>query len=196
MLPRLRDLYRPFESLVLLRIPAQGRGGFDFYFNGQVTNRSDSFFEHRAAIHRVVALYRQATDASERVLWLQADDDQAHFNGAALTFRFSDELSQATFDRWIESTFTRRGRFRLAGRRFPISPTRVQVAAIDRHLWQPLQMEFSTRGIVALLPRGTCGNTVHRLATNIQRFLDPGVKVWLGGADYTTVIKSSISETA
>jgi hypothetical protein len=33
---------------------------------------------------------------------------------------------------------------------------------------------------LAIVPRGTCGNTIHRLVTNIQRFLDPSAKAFIG----------------
>jgi hypothetical protein len=39
------------------------------------------------------------------------------------------------------------------------------------------------------LPEGTCGNTIHRLITNIQRFLDPAVEAWIGDAPYDDFLK-------
>jgi hypothetical protein len=196
-LPTLQEAYRPLESLVQLRIPSTGRGGHDFYFDGRVTNRSDSFFDHRANIKVVVDMYRRATDASEKALWLDTDDVRgAPFRGSALTIRFSEPLGEQTFERWLDSTFSRHGRFRLSGRVFRTGPTNAQIAALDRHLWQTLQMEVSARGITALLPRGTCGNTVHRLITNIQRYLDPGVDAWVGETKYDDLVSTSATVAA
>lgn len=195
-LPKLRETYRPLESLVQLRVPAPGRGGHDFYYDGRVTNRSDSFYDHRAQVRQVVETYRRATDASEAALWLPGDHDGARFHGSALTLRFSEPLSGPTFERWLDSTFTRHGRFRLSGRVFRTGPTRAQIAAIDRHLWQTLQMEVSARGITALLPTGTCGNTVHRLVTNIQRYLDPAVQAWVGETSYDELVSAAFSDAA
>jgi len=196
-LPVLQDAYRPLESLVQLRIPAAGRGGHDFYFDGRVTNRSDSFYDHRSNVRDVVDLYRRTTEASENALWLESSiEPHVAFRGAALTIRFSERLADQTFERWLDSTFTRHGRFRLSGRVFRTGPTRAQIAAIDRHLWQTLQMEVSATGITALVPAGTCGNTVHRLITNIQRFLDPAVQAWLGSASYDEVVGASFRGAA
>ncbi len=196
-LPQLQRAYRPLESLVQLRIPSSGRGGHDFYFDGRVTNRSDSFYDHRAKVRSVVDLYRRTTEASEKVLWLESkESDGVAFRGAALTVRFSERLSNQTFERWLDSTFTRHGRFRLSGRVLRTGTSTAQIAAIDRHLWQTLQMEVSATGITALVPVGTCGNTVHRLVTNIQRFLDPAVEAWLGTTSYDDVVGASFKGAA
>jgi len=59
-LPQLQQIYHPLFSISQLRFPAAGKGGHDFYFNGKVTNRSDSFADHRA--HLVLsALTRHLT---------------------------------------------------------------------------------------------------------------------------------------
>lgn len=194
-LRELQDLYRPLESLVQLRIPGEGRGGHDFYFDGKVTNRSDSFFEHRQHAAYVTDLYRRSTDLAESHLWMEAEPAEPReaggyvLTGAALVLRFSEPLSQPTFDRWLSSAFQRRrNRFRLSGRVFRRGPTKAHICALDRHLWQPLLLEATTRQLTAVLPRGTCGNTVHRLVTNVQRFLDPGVDAWLGERAYETFI--------
>ena len=52
----------------------------------------------------------------------------------------------------------------------PLSAT-----TFDRHLW------------------GTCGNTVHRLVTNVQRYLDPKAEVWLGSERYDEAVAKSMS---
>ena len=44
--------------------------------------------------------------------------------------------------------------------------------------------------LTALLPDGTCGNTIHRLVTNIQRFLDPAVEAWIGDTPYSDLIQA------
>jgi hypothetical protein len=46
--------------------------------------------------------------------------------------------------------------------------------------WQPISLELSATRVVALLPKGTCGNTFHRLVTNVQRHVCPKIDVWLG----------------
>ena len=75
-------------------------------------------------------------------------------------------------------------------------PTKVHVAAIDLHLWQPFLLEATSSQLTAVLPRGTCGNTIHRLVTNVQRLLDPNVDVWLGSERYETAVQDSMLAAA
>ena len=62
------------------------------------------------------------------------------------------------------------------------------VVAIDRHLWQPFLLEVTSQHLLAVLPHGTCGNTVHRLVTNVQRELAPTAKAWLGSEPYDKAV--------
>lgn len=195
-LPGLQSSYGPLRSFVQLRIPGQTRGGHDFYFDGRVTNRSDSFYDHRANVRDIIRSYRRATEESEKSLWWASGlEVGVGVHNAVLTIRFSQQLRQETFERWMDSTFVRHGRFRLSGRVFRTGQTRAVIAVIDQHLWQPFEMEVSVRGITALIPKGTCGNTVHRLVTNIQRYLDPAIEVWLGETSYRDLVSSSFRTT-
>lgn len=189
----LRGVYRPFHSIIQLRVPSTGRGGHDFYYDGQVTNRSDSFADHREQLAYVLTLYRRTTEKAEDILWTrlhsrpQAEGPLAR--GAPVLMQFSERLSDDVFWRWINSVFGRRNNaFRLWGHPIEAGPGTVHVYGIDRHLWQSIYLEFARDHLLAFLPEGTCGNTVHRLVTNVQRFIDPAVKVWIGDLPYEAVV--------
>jgi hypothetical protein len=70
----------------------------------------------------------------------------------------------------------------------------VHVYGLDRHLWQPLFLELTATGCVAIIPNGTCGNAVHRLVTNIQRYLDPGAIVHLGDQRYSAMVQEASTD--
>ena len=199
-LPQFRDLYDPMHSLVQLQIPSGSRGGHLLYHDGHATNRSDSFVEHRAAIAQVLGLYRRITEHSEDQLWVdttEVGDDGFTVKGAPVTIQFRQPLSEATFNRFVDLGLKRRtSRFRIGGYVTRRGPTKVHVGAIDRHLWQPFLLEVTSKQLVAVLPRGTCGNTIHRLVTNIQRLLDPSVDVWLGNERYETAVENSMLAAA
>ncbi len=194
----LQQVYQPLRSIIQLRIPGSGRGGHDFYFNGKVTNRSDSFFDHRQNVEFVLGTYRRVTERAEDLLWFGSngtpqEGDGMRLRGAPVLLQFSEPLGQQTFDRWIESTFGRKtSRFRLSGHPMRLSRTKVHVYGVDRHLWQPLMLELTDRHMYAVLPRGTCGNTVHRLVTNVQRFLDPGVVAWVGDQRFEALVDDAL----
>ncbi len=193
----MQKLYAPLYSISSLRFPAQGRpGGHDFYFDGKVTNRSNSFADHRQHLEFVLKLYKQATETTERVTWqgVEKTNITTHnlaqtFVGAPVILRFSESLSQGVFDKFIESTFRRTNSFRLWGNPIILGPSKVHVYGVDRHLWQQLFLEITECQIVAIIPEGTCGNTVHRLVTNVQQYLDPGVDVWVGNQHYSELIR-------
>ncbi|WP_157040920.1 hypothetical protein [Roseiflexus sp. RS-1] len=182
-----------------LRFPSPvGKGGHDFYDNGRVTNRSESFRDHRSHLLFVVRIYEKLLKLTEQHAWYgiqESVDVPGGFRrlvGAPVTIHFQEPLTQEVFDHWIKATFERRrNKFRLWGHPIRLGPTKVHVYGVDRHLWQPLFLELTTQGLVAILPRGTCGNTVHRLVTNVQRYLDPGATAFIGDIHYTSMVEKS-----
>ena len=189
-------LYDPLHSLVQLQIPGGDRGGHHFYYNGRATDWSDSFLEHRATVNRVVRLYQNVTARAEDRLWVRTDsvgEEGFSLTGAPVTIIFSEPLSKATFDRFVNLGLQRqRSLFRIGGYVTRRGPTKVHLAAIDHHLWQPFLLEATNEHLIVVLPRGTCGNTIHRLVTNVQRYLDPNVKVWLGDETYEHAVGESM----
>jgi len=201
-LPRLRAYYAPLHAIAQLRIPAHGPGGHDFYYWGKATNRSTSFANHRQNVMYVLNLYRHATQVTEQTAWsgvekttLDIQGEQRVLIGAPVTLEFSEPLSQTAFDNFIQSTFHRENNpFRLWGNPIKLGPRKVHVYGLDRHLWQPLHLEITDKRIIAILPAGTCGNSIHRLVTNVQQFLDPNIRVWIGDRPYKDLISGKPSE--
>ena len=195
----LMNLYDPLHSLVHLQVPSGGRGGHRFFYDGRCTNWSDSFVEHRATVKSVVTLYREITERAEARLWVdtvQVGDDGFSLRGAPVTIRFREPLTRATFKRFVDLALRRRtSRFRIGGYITQRGPTKVHLAGIDRHLWQPFLLEATNQHLLAVLPQGTCGNTIHRLVTNVQRYVDPRVGVWLGSEPYERTVAESMKAT-
>jgi hypothetical protein len=194
----LQRIYAPLYSISQLRFPATGRGGHDFYYSGKVTNRSDSFADHRAHLKYVVEIYKAATERAEDEAWYSQDEvalaASAAFTavrGAPVVLRFAQPLDVGVFERWVSTLGHKRGRFRLWGTPFHVAAGAVHMYGADRHLWQPLFLEITRHHLVAVLPRGTCGNTIHRLVTNVQHFIDPAVQAWVGDQPYGDFLKSA-----
>ena len=194
------DSYDPLHSLVQLQMPAAGRGGHRLYYDGRATNRSDSFADHRATVRRVLALYRSVTEHAEDRLWVDTTDaghDGYKIRGSPLVIDFGETLSEPLFNRFVELALERRtSRFRIGGFVTRRGPTKAHVVAVDRHLWQPFLLEATSRHLLAVLPQGTCGNTVHRLVTNVQRELAPTAKAWLGSEPYDTAVANAAGVTS
>lgn len=191
----LQKSYDPMNALAALRIPSlTTTGGHDLYQAGQITNRTDSFEDHRNTVRYLYQIYKSVLNYTELLAWQQygAPGEQPlkamQTGGAPLVVRFAQPLGKEIFERWINLAFQKRNRFKLWGQPIAMGPTKVHVYGADRHLWQPINLELTDKGLTALLPRGTCGNTFHRLVANIQHYVSPKIDAWLGEKPFAEVV--------
>ena len=196
-LQKMRPEYDPLESMVSLRIPAPRRGGHDVYYDGRFTNRSDSMTSLRQTVEVVTSIYRYSTEKAEQASWPHSVDVAEPISlGMPLLVKFSQELELGTFERWTASFRRKNNRFRLWGNPIKMGPGKVHIYAIDNHLWQPIDIEVTRDHLYALLPSGTCGNTIHRLVTNIQQFVDPKLETYIGDQKYEEFIAQAPTNTS
>jgi len=165
-----REIDPHWSAIKMLRIPASRQGGFDLWNWGKMTYRASSFREGNNYLRYIARVYEQATRAIEDAVWLGAEptqnQNQTEFRltGMPVVFTFGNPLSVATFQNFITTTFERgQGPFRLWGNPIVMGPGKVHVYGMDLHLWQQLYMELTPHYFLFVLPKGTCGNTVHRL---------------------------------
>jgi len=164
---------------------------------GQVTNRAESFEDHRNTVRYLYRTYKSLLERTERSAWLNPEDGSGGpsaarlFEGVPLIINFAEQLSEATFNRWVSLAFQKRNQFRLWGEPIRLGPTKVHVYGADRHLWQPINLDMSATRVVAILPKGTCGNTFHRLVTNVQRYVCPKIDVWLGAKPFQQLVSEA-----
>lgn len=201
-LPEVRKYLPSFTATSLLRLPSQvGSGGHELYHDGKVTNRADSFLDHRQQILSVVGDYDAITRSLEDTVWLSAEHhrfgptavEAVGLKGTAVVLQFAKPLKERVFHNFVQWTFVEnRGPFRLWGEPRWYGSGKVHIYGLDLHLWQQLTLEITRHQMVLILPEGTCGNTVHRLVTNVQRHLDPAVSVYIGSESYETRIRQQI----
>ena len=206
ILDRLQDIHPPFNALSMIRIPSyQARGAYDLWAWGKMTYRSTNFRRGRLQLDGFSRLYQKLVEEVEKRLWLSVDEqpvgegqNAVRVVGAPFTIQFDRPLSQPVFEKLIQSTFgpSPSGPLRLWGNPLWLGKHRVHVYGIDRHLWQKVHLELTPDGIIAFLPQGTCGNTANRLLTNVQRFVSPGAKGWVGDTPYSDLIVEAWTETA
>jgi hypothetical protein len=201
-LQSLQENYAPLYALYALRFPSRvGRGSHDLYQQGRLTNRSESFEEHRNMVRYFYRTYGAMLAHTEATAWHRMERTPASLRtnigakGVPLIVRFKDEITAPTFRHWVTRAFQKRNRFRLWGEPIWLGPTKVHVYGADRHLWQPINIEMTERSLVAILPQGTCGNTFHRLVTNIQAYVSPSIDAWLGGEPFQGLVDNSIAQS-
>lgn len=193
-LAKLQENYDPLHALYALRLPSRmGRGGHDLFQAGQITNRTDSFEDHRNTVRYLYRIYNAILDFTEKSAWREIARNQSlhvGLKGVPLVVKFAESLSETTFNRWVQMAFQKRNRFKLWGDPIKLGPTKVHVYGADRHLWQPINLELTASGLVAILPQGTCGNTFHRLVTNIQHYVCPRIHAWVGADSFEDVVRN------
>ena len=203
-LNKFQELYLPFYAISQLRFPSPiGRGGYDFYNNGKVINRSENFRDHRSHILYIQRIYDELIKMTEEKAWYSMYKETSTLSGqfqkligSPVTIKFGEPLSKETFDYWIKSTFSRMNNcFRLWGNPIVLGPTKVHVYGVDKHLWRPIYMEITDKHLVVIIPKGTCGNTIHRLVCNILRYIDPSAKAYIGDIEYKDMVEQSILRT-
>jgi hypothetical protein len=202
-LGNLQDTYSPLHALYALRFPSRvGRGCHDLYQQGRITNRSDSFEEHRNMVRYLYRTYGTMLALTEETAWHRLESTPASMRtnvgakGMPLIVQFKERLSEPTFKHWVTRAFQKRNPFfKLWGEPIWLGPTKVHVYGADRHLWQPVNIEMTEKSLVAILPQFTCGNTFHRLVTNIQTYVCPSIDAWLGGEPFQNIVDNSIAES-
>ena len=201
-LPQLQKIHAPFRALKMLRLPAEHRGGYDLWSWGKLTFRAHSFRTGRAYLLTMTRMYQAATEALEKTAWIQAEalpnlESGVRLTGTPITFRFAKDLPLQALHAFSEAIFGRaRNVFRLWGNPQWRSERFAYVHAVDMHLWEPIGLELTPAYFRLYLPRGTCGNTVHRLARNLQRYVDPAVEVYVGDTPYTELFRQALWEQA
>ena len=192
VLKRLQENYDPLYAVYALRFPSRlGRGSHDLFQTGQITNRTDSFEDHRNTARYLYRVYKAILDFTEECAWHSISTErslQTGMKGVPLIVKFDEPLSEATFNRWMQLAFQKRNRFKLWGDPIRLGPTKIHVYGADRHLWQPINLEITSKQVVAILPHGTCGNTFHRLVTNIQHYVCPKIQAWVGSERFEDVV--------
>jgi hypothetical protein len=195
----MRSHYDPLQSIVALRMPAPRRGGHDIYYDGRFTNRSDSVLSLRQTVQLVTALYQGTTMLAEdaaRPRSTSYEEGTTRTLGTPVFVRFSKSLDTDTFERLIASLSHKRNRFRLWGRPIARGTGKIHVYAVDNHLWQPLDLEITRNHIYAMLHEDTCGNAIHRLIANIQRYVDPKIEAYIGDRSYESFVKQAMGESS
>lgn len=196
-----RQYFSSFHSVGSLRFPSHvGKGGHDVYQNGKFTNRSDSFSDHRIQLKQIVSIYQDMTERLEKKVWIEVEEIKSKdnlintsFKASPVTISFSKPLNKYVFNNFVEYTFPKgREPFKIYGEIKRISEEQVHVYGVDLHLWQNVVLDLSTERFILFLPKGTCGNTIHRLVTNIQKFLDPQIDVYIGDSSYEGILNQVI----
>ena len=165
------------EVGIVVRDPELGWVNEGINFQGRFVANGDDFNIHQAIVRRVIDRYRDFVEAVEQRLlsWVTLPHGGARLRGMPITIRFSRPIPDVGL--FVESLFSSREPFRLWGLYEPVGNSLVEVEAVDLHVGQRLRFDITTDWLRVYLFEGGCGNTIARLASNLQRYFDGALSI-------------------
>ncbi|MEV6840303.1 hypothetical protein AB0N17_38395 [Streptomyces sp. NPDC051133] len=121
-----------------------------------------------AVVHRYSRLVQLCE--ARAINWSSVGNDGGSiFSGAPISIRFNRQIPD--LEHFTASLFASRRPFRLWG--IPeLSGDVARVEAVDLHVGHGLRLEIGPQWMRVYLDKGTCGNTVARLVSNLQHRFD------------------------
>lgn len=131
-----------------------------------------------ATVRKYAATIRTIED--EHALGWERTNGVLVHRGAPFIIRFPSTLLIHDLQAMASSIFRPAKPFRLFGLFSRSDEGRVDVEAIDLHTGDPLSVEITAKWMRVYLPRGSCGNVVARLYTNLQHTLHSDIDLVTG----------------
>jgi hypothetical protein len=168
------------RSLCYSKIKVERGNGQNFvadevkYTGRIITKAGQSIDDHVSLVEIVRKIYRTLIEKIE-----QNSIGTRQVEGRTL---IEGQAFELILDRKIEDLDKFAGRlllsttFRLWGIVNKISADMRQIAAVDLHTGDPINLEITPALIRIYLPKGSCGNTILRLYVNLQHYFDSAIR--------------------
>jgi hypothetical protein len=153
----------------------------DVKYDGKITARGTSFQSHISLVSTVARDYsRNIADFETRFALHFEPAQNGHFalTGEPLAVTFGRPI--ANIEVFLEKVFSGAAPFRLSGVPVNVRGQLYRVVAVDLHVSQTVTFEITPEFMRVFLPRGSCGNTIARLYTNLQHYYDSTVELRTG----------------
>ena len=163
-----------------VRIRYRARGEPDFFtldelsFTGRLTARGTSYEMHRNLVERLIDVYRQRLEFVE--------EHRIHLSRSGVAGEpFVINLIPGIYlPNLIDTMFRGNDPFRLVGIAQPLGDDYWTISAVDLHSGGRLDFELSPTTLRIYLQDQACGNSVLRLESNLQRYLQGSVALKSG----------------
>ncbi len=145
---------------------------------GQFVATGSSFALHQAVVGRVRKKYADLVGAIEeyRMCWNPLETGSGGtFSGGAIELKFSKKIPD--LEKFTDRLFSSKAPFRLWGIPVAAGDDLFEVDAVDLHVGHVLRLDVSSEWLRVVLLQNTCGNTIARLVSNLQRHFDAGLEV-------------------
>lgn len=150
-------------------------------YNGRFTAISgNSAKEHIYLVNRIKTAYKEFINQIESSsIQYVFDGNKVSIQGEPIIIKFSKTISDVkAFNNILTSS---KNPFRIWGISNFIFEDYVSVSGIDLHTGDKIDFEIGKEWMRIYLPKGSCGNVVFRLLTNIQHYFDSNANIFIGG---------------
>lgn len=152
------------------------------YSFGKLVGKGTSISGHLLTVALVLDAYArviQQIETDYALGWVPAHGGLVH-RGEPLVFRFPADAEIIDLMEFAGSVFSSKLPFRLFGIPHNATDRRLDVEAIDLHTGDPLSFEITREWMRVYLPRGSCGNIIARLYSNLQHAMSANVTLTVG----------------
>jgi hypothetical protein len=156
----------------------------DIKYDGKIAARGTSFQSHIDLATQVYDSYTGQIQHLETTYPIRAktgEHDHWTIGGDAIEMRFSRPVTD--LEGFCQSLFSATEPFRLWGVPVQAGDSYYTVEAVDLHVGGTLRFEITHEWMLIYLADGTCGNTVLRVFTNLQRTLDAQIGAFGGDGE-------------
>jgi hypothetical protein len=145
--------------------------------DGRFVANGDDFGFHQTIVRRVVDRYRHFIESVEAraLTWTELPNGGAALRGAPIVMRFSRPIPD--LELFLDRLFSAREPFRLWGIPQMTGSASAEVEAVDLHVGQQLRFDITPDWLRVYLFAGGCGNTIARLASNLQHHFDGALSI-------------------
>ncbi|MCT9096825.1 hypothetical protein [Haloarchaeobius sp. HME9146] len=158
----------------------------DITYQSKFTARGESVEGHLSQVRNVMEDYYTILDKveNEYSMYTERRGSGTHIDGHPLLIDFDREIENLR--EFVDELFSSTNPFRLWGIVDEVEEDYYTVAGVDMHTGDKIDFEVCPNWIRIYLPKGSCGNVVMRLYTNIQHYYDS--KSTLEGEDSEQLI--------
>ena len=143
----------------------------DITYQGKFTARGTSIDAYYYLLEKVKIDYeKRVKEIEEHSLSINEQNGSYRLSGKPFAIILKNEIEDLS--KFVNILLSSRHPFRLWGVYKILDKNFIKVNAIDLHTGDELNLELTSEWFRVYIPKGSCGNSVMRLFTNIQHFYD------------------------
>jgi hypothetical protein len=147
------------------------------YFGGFTLMKGNLIDSHFILVEKIKLDYSTILNSIESNYWMDAYKTNCgiKLKISPLYLEFSKEVED--LETFVNSVFSGQNPFRLLGTIEKVRKDFFRVHAIDLHSNDLINFDITSNLMAIYLNKGSCGNVITRLLTNMQRYMDHRIKL-------------------